>query len=110
MSLAFKHGDRVGLVGHNGSGKTTLLRVLAGACEPAHGLVRRRGRANSLSSLSLGIDSEAAGYENIMRRALFLGLKPEQVREHMDEIAAFTRSASGISKGRMDAGNSIGDR
>ena len=90
VSLAFKHGDRVGLVGHNGSGKTTLLRVLAGAYEPAHGHVRRRGRTASLLSVSLGIDSEATGYENIMTRALFLGLKPEQVREHVDEIAAFT--------------------
>ena len=90
VSLAFEHGDRVGLVGHNGAGKTTLLRVLAGAYEPMHGHVRRRGRTASLLNASLGIDPEATGYENILTRGLFLGLMPEQVRERMDEIAAFT--------------------
>ena len=90
VSLAFEHGDRVGLVGPNGAGKTTLLRVLAGAYEPAHGRVYRRGRTASLLSGSLGINAEATGYENILTRGLFLGLRPEQVRARMDEIAAFT--------------------
>ena len=90
VSLALEHGDRVGLVGQNGAGKTTLLRVLAGAYEPARGRVRRLGRTASLLSVSLGMDHGATGYENIMTRGLFLGLMPGQVRERMDEIAAFT--------------------
>ena len=90
VSLSFEHGDRVGLIGHNGAGKTTLLRVLAGAYEPVRGHVRRHGRTAALLNVSLGIDAEATGYENIMTRALFLGLMPEQVNERMDEIAAFT--------------------
>ena len=90
VSLAFGHGDRVALVGHNGAGKTTLLRVLAGTYEPVRGRVWRRGRIASLLSVSLGIDPESTGYENIMMRGLFLGLSSEQVRERMDEIAQFT--------------------
>ena len=90
VSLAFEHGDRVGLVGPNGAGKTTLLRVLAGVYEPAQGRVLRHGRTASLLSGSLGIDAEATGYENILTRGLFLGLLPQQVRQRMDEIAAFT--------------------
>ena len=90
VSLVFGHGDRVGLVGRNGAGKSTLLRVLAGGYEPTHGHVWRRGRTASLLSVSLGIDPEGTGYENIMTRGLFLGLVPEQVRERMEEIAEFT--------------------
>ena len=90
VSLALKHGDRIGLVGPNGAGKTTLLRVLAGAYEPTRGRIERCGRTASLLNVSLGIDSEATGYENIMTRGLFLGLRPEQVRSRMDDIAAFS--------------------
>ena len=90
VSLTFEHGDRVGLLGHNGAGKTTLLRVLAGAYEPTRGKVRRRGRIVSLLNVSLGIDPEATGYENIMMRGMFLGLRPEELRERIDEIAEFT--------------------
>ena len=88
VSIAFGHGDRVGIVGHNGAGKTTLLRVLAGVYEPVKGRVRRRGRTASL--LSLGIDEDATGYENIVTRGLLLGLPPEEVRARVPEIAAFT--------------------
>ena len=90
VSLTMELGDRIGLVGPNGAGKTTLLRVLAGAYEPTQGRVERRGRTASLLNVSLGIDPEATGYENIMTRGLLLGLRPEQVRPRMDEIAAFT--------------------
>ena len=64
--------------------------MLAGAYEPTRGRVERRGRTASLLNVSLGIDGEATGYENIMTRGLFLGLRPKQVRARMDEIAAFT--------------------
>ena len=90
VSLTFEHGDRVGIVGHNGAGKTTLLRVLAGVYEPVQGRVWRRGRTASLLSVSLGIDDDATGYENIMTRGLLLGLAPEEVRERTEEIAEFT--------------------
>ena len=90
VSFAFEHGDRVGLVGGNGDGKTTLLRVIAGAYEPMHGRIRRHGRIASLLNVSLGMEPDATGYENIMIRGLLLGLMLEQVRERMEEIAAFT--------------------
>ena len=90
VTLEINQNDRVGLVGRNGSGKTTLLRVLAGAYEPTAGRVWRQGRTASLLNLSLGIDTEATGYENIVTRGLFLGLKPAQMRDRIGEIEAFT--------------------
>src|SRR5919201_3671644 len=43
-SFSLRAGDKVGLVGRNGVGKTSLLQVLAGADQPAGGVVLRRGR------------------------------------------------------------------
>ena len=57
---------------------------------PASGRVWRQGRTASLLNVSLGIDPEATGYENIMTRGLLVGLKPEEVRERTEEIAEFT--------------------
>jgi len=90
VSIALAHGDRVGVVGHNGAGKTTLLRVMAGVYEPVRGHVWRRGPTAWQLKLSLGIDDDATGYENIMTRGLLLGLATEEVEERTAEIAEFT--------------------
>lgn len=74
LDLHISDGERVGLVGQNGAGKTTLLRVLSGAYEPTQGSVEISGTVSSLTDLTLGMDMEASGYENIRLRALYLGL------------------------------------
>lgn len=90
VTLTFEHGDRVGLVGANGAGKTTLLRLLAGIYEPTLGTIHREGWVAPLFDIALGIDPEATGYDNILIRGAFLGLRRQDVRARMDEIAAFT--------------------
>jgi lipopolysaccharide transport system ATP-binding protein len=90
VSFSIKEGDRVGLVGHNGSGKTTLLRALSGVYEPIAGTLEVTGRVATLLDLSLGIDPDATGLENIMLRGVLAGLHPKQIRDKMDEIALFT--------------------
>lgn len=90
IHLTLRPGDRVGLVGHNGAGKTTLLRVLGGIYEPNSGRVEVEGSRVPLFDISLGMDQESTGYENILLRGLFLGLSRQQIRAHMDEIADFT--------------------
>lgn len=90
VTLTFKHGDRVGLVGHNGAGKTTLLRVLAGLYEPCSGEAKIEGHIAPLFDIFLGMDPEATGYDNILLRALFLGMTRKEAIARMDDIAAFT--------------------
>ncbi len=90
VSLQLEDGDRLGIIGPNGAGKTTLLRVLAGVYEPAYGAVRRDGQVSTLFDATLGMDMEATGYENIVLRGLFLGLRRREAREMMDEVADFT--------------------
>ena len=90
VNIVLGTGDRIGLIGGNGAGKSTLLRVLAGVYQPTQGEVRRRGRVTSLFDIFLGLDPGETGYENIMVRGLFLGLKPAEIRERTAAIAAFT--------------------
>ena len=90
INLEFKHGDRVGLLGHNGAGKSTLLRVLNGVYKPTSGQVIINGHAASLINVSLGIDSESTGRENIFIRAALLGLSKKQINEQLEEIIEFS--------------------
>lgn len=90
VSLAFEHGDRVGLMGHNGAGKTTLLRVLAGIYEPLSGKLKVAGNVAPLFDIGLGMDFESTGYENIILRGLYLGLSRSGIRAKTEEIAEFS--------------------
>ena len=90
VSLRLGDGDRVALIGHNGAGKTTLLRVLAGIYEPLAGSVKVEGRVTPMFDLSLGIDPESTGYENIVLRGLYLGLSKDEIMVRRDNVAEFT--------------------
>lgn len=90
ISLTFRDGERIGLIGHNGSGKTTLLRVLSGIYIPTHGEAVINGTCISLINISLGIDPDATGYENIRLRAAMMGMSPQEIAEKIDEIAEFS--------------------
>ena len=90
VNLELRPGDRVGLWGHNGAGKTTLLRVLAGAYAPTHGRVEIEGNVTSLIDLSLGMELEATGYENIALRLMMMGRDPSLARRITEEVEAFS--------------------
>jgi ABC-type polysaccharide/polyol phosphate transport system ATPase subunit len=94
VSFSLEHGDRVGLIGHNGAGKTTLLRVMAGIYEPVSGTAAIDGKVAPLFDISLGMDADLSGYENIQLRGMFLGLRKAQIQARMEEIAAFTELGS----------------
>ena len=90
VSMKFRTGDRVALIGNNGAGKTTLLRVMAGIYEPVTGVVKSRGRISPMFDISLGIDGDISGYDNIRLRGLILGLPAREIEERMADIAEFT--------------------
>ncbi|GAB5506232.1 MAG: ABC transporter ATP-binding protein [Rhizobiaceae bacterium] len=90
INLEFKHGDRVGLIGHNGSGKSTLLRSVAGIYLPTEGVLTVEGNVSALLNPSAGMDPDATGYENIFLRGYVLGLNKKQIEGTLDEIAEFT--------------------
>ena len=90
LSFTLKDGDRVGLLGHNGAGKSTLLRLLSGVYEPSSGSARIEGEIGSLIDISLGIDPEATGRENIYLRGGLLGMTRSEIAAQIDEIIEFS--------------------
>ncbi|MET4694104.1 ABC transporter ATP-binding protein [Endozoicomonas lisbonensis] len=90
LNFAFNEGDRIGLVGHNGSGKTTLLRVLSGVYAPTYGELLIKGKTASLLDVSMGLDPDATGFENIYLRGILDGLHPRAIRDKVDDIADFS--------------------
>lgn len=90
INLKIESGERLGIVGHNGAGKTTLLRVLSGIYYPTAGTATIKGHCTSLINISLGIDAEATGRENIALRATLMGMTPKAIDALMEDIIDFS--------------------
>jgi ABC-type polysaccharide/polyol phosphate transport system ATPase subunit len=90
ISFDLQETDRLGLLGHNGAGKTSLLRLLAGIYEATSGQVRSSGRIVSLFDLSMGMDPELTGYDNIYMRGYLLGFSKREIDVLIPDIEAFT--------------------
>ncbi len=90
LNLTLREGDRVGIIGHNGAGKTTLLRVIAGVYPPTTGQVAVDGSLSSFTDITLGMDPEATGLENILFRCVFMGLSFAEARRLSPSIQEFS--------------------
>ncbi len=98
LSFNLKNGDRLGLIGSNGAGKSTLLRMLAGIYHPSHGNLQVDGRVQGLFDISLGMNPEATGMENIFVRGLQMGLRLKEIEELLDKILSFADLGQAINK------------
>ncbi|TCK42742.1 ABC-2 type transport system ATP-binding protein/lipopolysaccharide transport system ATP-binding protein [Paraburkholderia sp. BL8N3] len=90
IDLELNEGDRVGLIGHNGAGKSTLLRLLAGIYAPTTGTIQRDGKVVPLLDISLGMDENSTGRQNIRLRGLLLGMSDSEIQAKQAEIAEFS--------------------
>ncbi|MGO4389134.1 ABC transporter ATP-binding protein [Microvirga sp. 2YAF29] len=90
INLELRPGDRLALVGHNGAGKSTLLRVLAGAYEPSRGMAEIQGKVSSLLDMTMGMDPELTGRENIVLRGIFLGMTFREITDLAPSIEEFS--------------------
>ena len=89
ISFALREGDKVALLGHNGAGKSTLLRALGRVYAPTNGKAEIVGEVGSLIDISLGINPEATGRENVYIRGQLLGLTKQEISEKYSQIVEF---------------------
>ncbi|AYV21227.1 ABC transporter ATP-binding protein [Vibrio mediterranei] len=97
INLHIMSGERVGLLGHNGCGKTTLLRALTGVYSPVSGSLTCNGKIASLLDVSMGLDPDATGFENIYLKGVMDGMTLRDIRNRVDEIADFTELGEYLS-------------
>lgn len=90
INFEWNTGDRIGIVGNNGSGKTTLLRALSGAYHPTSGALDVQGKVASMLSITLGMEGDATGLENIKFRGTLMGLNQQQINDLIDEVIEFS--------------------
>ncbi|OGO93222.1 MAG: ABC transporter ATP-binding protein [Coxiella sp. RIFCSPHIGHO2_12_FULL_44_14] len=90
ISFRVEHGDRLGLIGHNGAGKTTLLRLLAGVYKPLQGIYRFQGKITPLFNISIGLDLDDTGIDNIFTIGTYLGMPKTEIRHKKNEIIEFS--------------------
>lgn len=96
LSFAISKGQRVGLIGRNGSGKSTLLKVLSGIYAPTSGTLKSSGVTSSLFNLSLGVQPDATGLQNIIIRGLVKGWSHQEIQERIPHIVEFSELADVI--------------
>ena len=98
VSLKLESGERLGIIGANGAGKSTLLRVLAGIYLPSSGQLTVNGQAKGLFDISLGMQPDATGLENVYMRGLQMGLRLREIRALIPEVINFSELAEHITK------------
>jgi lipopolysaccharide transport system ATP-binding protein len=89
ISVSILEGEKVALLGHNGAGKSTMLRAFGRVYSPTKGTAKIVGEVGSLIDVSLGINPEATGRENVFIRGQLLGLTKQEVAMKFDEIVEF---------------------
>jgi len=90
INLEVKQGESWGIVGRNGSGKSTLLRLICGIIAPDTGSIRINGSISPMLELGAGFDAQLTADENIYLEGAMLGRSRAFMKEHYDEIVAFS--------------------
>jgi ABC-2 type transport system ATP-binding protein/lipopolysaccharide transport system ATP-binding protein len=91
LNLELNSGDKLAVIGHNGAGKSTLLKLLSGIYEPTEGNCSIIGKTSSLLDMTMGMDFELTGKENIILRSVLLGKTFSEAKELIEDIVEFSQ-------------------
>lgn len=88
VSFTIYDGDVVGIVGLNGAGKSTLSNLIAQIIPPTSGDIIIKGET-SLISISVGLNNQLSGLENIRLKCLMHGISNSRINELLPKIIEF---------------------
>ena len=97
INLRIGQGECVGIIGNNGSGKSTLLAVAGEIISPTSGSVAVQGRQSTLLDLTMGMQTELSGHDNVRLLAGLLGLSGEEVQSRTPMMVDFAELDDAIS-------------
>lgn len=89
INLTVNQGDVIGFIGKNGAGKSTLMRMIAGISMQTAGILRVKGKVNSLINLGAGFNSKYTGRQNIYYKAALMGFSKDYIDNVLDDIIDF---------------------
>lgn len=108
LSLAVAKGEVYGFVGPNGAGKSTAMKMVCGDVLPSSGTVELFGKVEAPGMTSMrvgsviegpGLHPELSGFDNVMCRALALGLvNPKAAVAEVIETVGLAKAASKRAK------------
>ena len=98
ITLEVEPGECVGIIGNNGSGKSTILAVIGGIISPTTGSVRVNGQLSTLLDLTVGMQKELNGRQNVSILGGLLGLSNEQIKERETMMVDFAELGEAIDR------------
>lgn len=90
LTLSFRQGERVGIIGRNGAGKSTLLQMLAGVTEPTSGTLTIAGKVTAVLTLGVGLRDDLSGRENVYLDGEAQGKSRADMSEDVNAIVEFS--------------------
>lgn len=98
IDLEVEQGECIGVIGNNGSGKSTILAVIGGIITPTTGEVRVVGKLSTLLDLTVGMQNELPGVENVAILSGLLGLSNQETAERAEMMIDFAELGDAIHR------------
>ena len=86
VSITFRPGVNMGILGLNGQGKSTLIRIISGAERPDSGTVTRKSRVSWPIGFAGGFNGSLTGRENLRFTSRIYGADIKEVTEFVEDF------------------------